>query len=135
MLEALREWLGQIVCFLCLMTVFLHVIPENGMKRYIRFFLGILFLLVVLEPVGSLFGMEAFLMNFEQKSLMHLYQDYETGKMGLGDVLPEWKEEEYQRRLQQKVQEIYDTYHIPRQELHTNNQKAGAENGETGNHR
>lgn len=135
MLEIIREWLSQIVCSLCLMTVFLHVIPDTGLKKYVRFFLGILFLLVVLEPVGKLFGTEDFLANFEVESLKSMYRDYETGKIGLGDMIPEWDEEEYQRQLQQKVQEVYDTYHIPGQELHTNNQKAGVEDGETGNYR
>ena len=50
--------------------------------------------------------------------------------MGLKDFLPQWDEESYQRQLEEKVRQIYDTYHIPEQELHTNNQNAGVEDGE-----
>ncbi len=37
-MAVLREWLSQIVCYLCLTTLLLHVIPDTGMKRYVRFF-------------------------------------------------------------------------------------------------
>lgn len=116
----IREWLSQVVCFLCLMTVLLHIIPDTRLKKYVRHFLGLLFLLVVLEPLGKLFGTEEFLMNFELESLKGIYQDYEAGKQGLEEVLPNWDEEEYQRELEEKVQEIYDKYHIPQQESHKN---------------
>lgn len=68
-MEAIREWLGEIACFMCLMTVLLHVIPDTGLKKYVRFFLGILLLLVAAEPIGRGAGMEQFLENVERKSL------------------------------------------------------------------
>ena len=132
MIEGIREWLSQIVCFLCLMTLLLHVIPDTGMKRYVRFFLGILFLMVVMEPLGKLAGGKAFFVNFELESMKGLRQIYESGKMGLEDTIEGWDEESYQQELQKKIEEIYDTYHIPQQETHNNNQKTGVENGETG---
>lgn len=129
-MEAIREWLGEIACFMCLMTVLLHVIPDTGLKKYVRFFLGILLLLVAAEPIGRGAGMEQFLENVERKSLEALEWDYASGSMGLKDFLPQWDEESYQRQLEEKVRQIYDTYHIPEQELHTNNQNAGVEDGE-----
>ena len=65
-----------------------------------------------------------------KKSLEALEWDYASGSMGLKDFLPQWDEESYQRQLEEKVRQIYDTYHIPEQELHTNNQNAGVEDGE-----
>lgn len=132
MLGGIREWLSQIVCYLCLMTVLLHVIPETGLKRYVKFFLGLLFILVVLEPLGNLIGGEDFLANFELESLKAIVQDYQLGKIGLEDTLTDWDESAYQKELEEKIEEIYNTYHIPQQELHNNNQKAGVEDGETG---
>lgn len=129
-MEAIREWLGEIACFMCLMTVLLHVIPDTRLKKYVRFFLGILLLLVAAEPIGRGAGMEQFLENVERKSLEALERDYASGSMGLKDFLPQWDEESYQRQLEEKVRQIYDTYHIPEQELHTNNQNAGVEDGE-----
>lgn len=129
-MEAIREWLGEIACFMCLMTVLLHVIPDTGLKKYVRFFLGLLLLLVAAEPIGRGAGMEQFLENVERKSLEALERDYASGSMGLKDFLPQWDEESYQRQLEEKVRQIYDIYHIPEQELHTNNQNAGVEDGE-----
>ena len=132
MLEGIREWLSQIVCYLCLMTVLLHIIPDTSLKKYVRFFLGILFVLVVLEPLGNVIGGEDFFTNFEIRSLKGLYQDYQTGKMGLEGAFDHWDEEAYQQELEQKIEEIYNTYHIPQQETHNNSQKTGVEDGKTG---
>lgn len=131
-MAVLREWLSQIVCYLCLTTLLLHVIPDTGMKRYVRFFLGILFLVVMLEPLEGIFFGETFLESFERSSLKGLQQVYDSGREGLGDTLKSWEENEYQEKLQQKIEEIYHTYHIPQQETHNNNQKTGVEDGEAG---
>ena len=111
-MESIREWFSQIVCFLCLMTLLLYVIPDTGMKRYVRFFLGMLFLLVVVSPLGKLSGGTVFFESFEKRSLKGLQQE-----------------------LQKKIEEIYAAYHIPQQETHNNNQKTGVEDGEVGIHR
>lgn len=116
----IREWLGQVMGFLCLTSVLLHVIPDTGLKKYVRYFLGLLFLLVVLEPVERFWGDGEFRKNFERESLRGLYQEYEAGKWGLEGVLPDWNEEAYQKELEEKVREVYETYHIPQQESHRN---------------
>lgn len=115
-MESLQEWMGQIVCFLCLMTLLLHVIPDTGMKRYVQFFLGILFLLVLMEPVGKFAGGKAFLKNFEQESIKGLQQIYESGKMGLEQTIEGWEEETYQKKLQEQIEEIYDSYPVLQQD-------------------
>ena len=132
MMAGIREWLSQIVCYLCLMTLILHVIPDTGLKRYVRFFLGIVFILGVLEPLENIFGGDTFFTSFEQNSLKGLRQIYESGREGLGDTVESWDEEAYQRELQEKIEEIYADYHIPQQETHNNNQKTGVDDGEIG---
>lgn len=126
----IRQWLGQVICFLCMMTLLLHVIPDTGLKKYVRFFLGLLFVLVALEPVGSLLGKEEFLRNLELENIRGLYQEFQSGQMGLSDTFGSWDEEKYQEDLEKKIREIYDRYHIPWQESHNNSQKAGMEDGQ-----
>ena len=102
-MESIREWLSQIVCFLCLMTLLLYVIPDTGMKRYVRFFLGMLFLLVVLSPLGKLSGGTVFFESFEKRSLKGLQQVYKSGVEGLRDTLENGEEEAFQQELQKKI--------------------------------
>ena len=130
-MENLKDWLSQIVCFLCLMTVLLHVIPDTSLKKYVRFFLGILFILVVAEPLGVIFGTDEFFLRMETEALRQMQQDFETGKQGLAELENDWDEEEYEKELEKKIEEIRSTYHIPGEELHNNNQKAGVEDGKT----
>lgn len=131
----IREWMGQIVCYLCLMRVLLHVIPDTGLKKYVRFFLSLLFLLVLVEPVGAWIGAEDFMARFDVASLRVLQQELESGKLGLEDAIIDWDEDAYQRELETKIEKIYQTYHIPQEQLHTNNQKAGVEDGESVDYR
>ena len=126
----IRQWLGQVICFLCMMTLLLHVIPDTGLKKYVRFFLGLLFILVVLEPVGSLMGKGEFLRNLEMENIRGLYQEFQSGQMGLTDTFGNWDEEKYQKELEEKIREIYDRYHIPWQESHNNSRKAGMKDGQ-----
>lgn len=125
----IRTWLGQIVCCLCLMTWMLQIIPENGLKRYVRFFLGILFLLVVLEPMEGLLGGEEFWNYLESESQKGLLQIYESGQAGLSELSENWEDGEWQRNLEQKIEEIYEIYQKKEQQ---DDQKAGVEHGENG---
>lgn len=109
-MELLREWLQQLVCYLCMMTLLLHVIPDNALKRYVRFFLGILLILVVLEPLGRIAGGEAFFRTLESESIKGLKKVYESGKNDLEETISGKSEEEYERELQKKIEEIYGTY-------------------------
>ncbi|MDD2960197.1 MAG: stage III sporulation protein AF [Lachnospiraceae bacterium] len=101
-MNAVREWLYQIIFYLCLMTVVLQIIPDTGLKKYVRFFLGLLFILVVLRPVGELAGG-----NFEGRlELARLKQEYASWKeekSGLDQLWTEDGDEEYEKELLQKI--------------------------------
>lgn len=119
----IREWLSQLVCFLCLMTLLLHIIPDNGLKQYVRFFLGLLLILVVAEPLESWLGNGNFLANLEKESLKGIQQIYESGKVGLGEIISAQEEEAYGKELQERIEKIYGVYHIPQQEIHNYSQE------------
>ena len=44
--------------YLVLVTALLHVLPRSGYQKYIRFFTGLVLILLVLAPVLKLFQME-----------------------------------------------------------------------------
>ena len=69
--------------------------------------MGVLFLLVVLEPVGKLAGREDFWRYFETESLRQLYQEHISEREGLEQVLPDWDEEAYEMELEEKIQKLY----------------------------
>ena len=46
MKEFLYGWIRDIAFYAILMTVILHLLPEEGQKKYVRFFMGVVLMLV-----------------------------------------------------------------------------------------
>lgn len=51
MFEFLYEWIRNIAFYMVLVTAALQVIPNHTYKRYIRFFTGMILILLLLTPV------------------------------------------------------------------------------------
>ena len=58
MFAYLYEWIRNVAFYLVLVTALLHVLPRSGYQKYIRFFTGLVLILLVLSPVLKLFQME-----------------------------------------------------------------------------
>lgn len=58
MFAYLYEWIRNVAFYLVLVTALLHVLPRSGYQKYIRFFTGLVLILLVLAPVLNLFQME-----------------------------------------------------------------------------
>ena len=57
MLEQLYEWIRSIAYFMVFSAVLTHVIPGQAYRKYIRFFTGLLLVLLLLHPVMEMLGM------------------------------------------------------------------------------
>ena len=58
MFEYLYEWVENLAFYMVLSTVFLEVLPANSYQKYIRFFTGIILVLLLTGPILKVFGME-----------------------------------------------------------------------------
>lgn len=108
MLDVIYEWIQNTAFYLVIVTAVLAVIPGNGYKKYIRFFTGIVMILLLLTPILKLTGMEG---TFHQ---MYSEQEYELEKreiekqeqyfeqLKLFDFLPE----EYQGEFRENMIEV-----------------------------
>lgn len=64
MFRGLYEWIQNISVYFVMVTVVLYTLPGSEYKKYIRFFTGIVLILMILTPVIRLFGMEDQVTNF-----------------------------------------------------------------------
>lgn len=64
MFQRIYEWLREICIFLVLTTAVLHALPGDEYKKYVRFFTGLVLILMVIGPVLSLFGESSPVLNF-----------------------------------------------------------------------
>lgn len=51
MKAAIYEWIRNIVFYQLLISIVMNLLPDDVYKKYIRFFLGMLFLVIVMQPV------------------------------------------------------------------------------------
>ena len=58
MFTYIYEWVKGIAFYMVLMTAVLQVLPENGYKKYIRFFTGLLLVVLLSEPLLHLCAVE-----------------------------------------------------------------------------
>ena len=58
MFDYLYEWMQNIAFYLILMTAAIQVIPDNSYKKYIRFFTGLILMVLLFSPVLKLFKVE-----------------------------------------------------------------------------
>ena len=46
----MKEWIGSIILFAIFAGIFEAVLPQDGIKKYVRLILGIFLIVIVLEP-------------------------------------------------------------------------------------
>lgn len=69
MFDYIYDWLWNFVCYMVLVTAVIQVLPENSYQKYIKFFLGLIMILLLTSPVFRLLGME--------QRFQDIYQDAE----------------------------------------------------------
>lgn len=56
MLDAAYEWMKNLSFYLVIMTAVIEVLPGNTYRKYIRFFTGLVMILLVVTPILKLTG-------------------------------------------------------------------------------
>lgn len=78
MFDYIYEWIQNIAFYLVLVTAVLHAVPNHEYKKYIRFFTGLVLILMVLAPVLRLFGTTIPVEDLTRD----LYREFETQASG-----------------------------------------------------
>lgn len=58
MFDYLYEWMQNIAFYLVLVTAVLNIVPNTSYKKYIRFFTGLLMIILLTTPILKVVGME-----------------------------------------------------------------------------
>ncbi|MBO5278265.1 MAG: stage III sporulation protein AF [Lachnospiraceae bacterium] len=102
-MEALNSWVKGIVCYSILTAVFMEVLPEK-FRKYIRLYLGLLFVLLFLSPVIRLFHLEDRMEDFFNRENLKIELEDKSFELQLKEeaALEELKEE-YTRQLGEEL--------------------------------
>lgn len=63
MFDYIYQWLQNLAFYMILVTAVIHVLPESSYQKYIRFFCGLILVILLASPILKLFGMKE---NFEE---------------------------------------------------------------------
>ena len=63
MFQYLYEWTQNLAFYIVLITAVLHAVPDSGYKKYIRFFTGMVLILMMVTPIFRIFGKDSQIMN------------------------------------------------------------------------
>lgn len=93
MFDYLYEWIQNIAFYLVLVTAVLHAVPDKAYKKYVRFFTGLVLILMIVTPVLKLFGTDIKLADlYEDMDYAQTVQtetDKEDG-IGVEEIRIEW---------------------------------------------
>lgn len=97
MLDALYEWIQNIVFFLLLSGMVLDALPGNSYRKYVRFFAGTVVILLLVSPILRLSGIKQSFDNIyhseeyeemlrEVESMELYFEDAAGGKIEVEEI-------------------------------------------------
>lgn len=85
MFEGIYEWLKDLAYYVILVTALFHMIPGEVWGKYIRFFTGLVMVVLLLSPILQL---------FQEQDPLQIMEHYEQGMKDLESWKAGWMERE-----------------------------------------
>lgn len=99
-MKELYQWLQDLAVYLILVSAILQVLPQESYQKYIRFFSGLVLIILLMTPLLRLTDMEDSFrsrvqeQNMEQESASFLEEIREKQEEGKGEMTLETEEKE-----------------------------------------
>ncbi len=106
-MEIVYTWVKNIVCFYIFMNIVIHLLPRESYRKYVRFFSGMLLMILVAAPVLSVLGQEEALM--QKISQAGFFQELDNIKLDTAHLEQTQKKayvREYERAIEMDVGQI-----------------------------
>ncbi|MEG2667094.1 MAG: stage III sporulation protein AF [Lachnospiraceae bacterium] len=58
MFDYIYEWIQNLAFYMIITTAIIQLIPQSTYKRYVRFFTGLLLVVLLVTPILKIFGLE-----------------------------------------------------------------------------
>lgn len=111
-MEALLYWVRNLICCFCILELMYHLVQNASYQKYLRFFGGLIFILIVLEPLFEIGNMQSI---FEEAFYLSSWQEegvkLQEAAGALLELQNEKIEEAYQKEMERQIKE-----YIQRQE-------------------
>ena len=102
MFEYLYQWMENLAFYIVMITAVMHIIPDKGYQRYLRFFTGLVLIIMLAAPIVKLLGMESSWENlYENDEYLTQIEKIENSTDYLETINPE----EYLNEVQKEYQD------------------------------
>ena len=102
MFEYLYQWMENLAFYMVMITAVMHIIPDKGYQRYLRFFTGLVLIIMLAAPIVKLLGMESSWENlYENDEYLTQIEKIENST----DYLETINTEEYLNEVQKEYQD------------------------------
>ena len=102
MFEYLYQWMENLAFYMVMITAVMHIIPDKGYQRYLRFFTGLVLIIMLAAPIVKLLGMESSWENlYENDEYLTHIEKIENSTDYLETINPE----EYLNEVQKEYQD------------------------------
>lgn len=100
----MKKWLKLLLYSICIITLLLHLLPDGKFVKYVRFYAGLLFFLIALEPLLGLFLEDGELAKLLQlRFLKEDYRDLSSTVEGLGELKNAQIQASYQSEISRQI--------------------------------
>ncbi len=89
MLEYIYDWIENITFYMVIMTAVMHMIPGETYKKYIRFFVGLILILMLANPILKIWGLADNTKIEYEKQLQEIKEVISSGESISGFVTEE----------------------------------------------
>lgn len=110
-METVYRWAKNFIFCLCLLELFCHLVRNEDYRRYIRFFGGLIVLLLIFSPFAELFSIgEAFGEELRQALAAEEVRELTVSREALAGLQNEKISEAYEKELKRQMEEIVQFY-------------------------
>nr|WP_307998406.1 stage III sporulation protein AF [uncultured Merdimonas sp.] len=105
MLQYFYEWIGNIAFYMVMVTAVLHLLPNSDYQKYIRFFTGLVLVILLITPVLKIFGMDHQLTDlYDSREYQEQMQRIEESSAFLEEIRPIAEEAEQAEEKKDGIQ-------------------------------
>lgn len=115
-MNVIYSWVKNLVCFYIFITAILHLLPKDSYRKYVKFFTGLLLVILVLTPVLSVLQDEENLYNkIEQAGFLQEMENLKLDTAYLEASQQKIYRREYEKAISMDIEQI-----VKRQEMSVN---------------
>lgn len=127
-MELIRNWLKQVIFCMCLLELLYQLVPQKTWQKYVRFTGGLIFMLVLMQPLFQMFSME--------DAIRHTTWEWEIGQDSamlaraqeeLAELQNQQIQEELSRELERQITELAAFYGGETKEVLVTTEEQGSE--------